>query len=49
MLPAIVKMLRTLKATEDATAEPASQSIYLLCDIALAVAAAEACFGPAVT
>ena len=40
MLPAIVKMLRTLKATEDATAEPASQSIYLLCDMALAVAAA---------
>ena len=40
MLPAIVKMLRTLKATEDATAEPATQSIYLLCDMALAIAAA---------
>lgn len=38
MLPAIVKVLRTLKATEDATSEPATQSIYLLCDAALAVA-----------
>ena len=40
MLPAIVKVLRTLKATEDATSEPATQSIYLLCDTALALASA---------
>ena len=40
VLPAIVKVLRTLKATEDATSEPATQNIYLLCDTALAVAKA---------
>ena len=40
MLPAILKVLRTLKATEDATSEPATQNIYLLCDNALAVATA---------
>ncbi len=33
-------MLRTLKATEDATAEPASQNIYMLCDMAMAMAPA---------
>lgn len=30
-----MKVLRTLKATEDATSEPATQNVYLLCDIAL--------------
>ena len=35
-----MKVLRTLKATEDATSEPATQNIYLLCDTALAVAKA---------
>ena len=40
MLPAIVKVLRTLKATEDATSEPATLCIYLLCDTALALASA---------
>ena len=40
VLPAIVKVLRTLKATEDATSEPATQNMYLLCDTALALATA---------
>ena len=40
VLPAIVKALRTLKATEDATSEPATQNMYLLCDTALALAKA---------
>ena len=35
-----MKVLRTLKATEDATSEPATQCIYLLCDTALALASA---------
>ena len=35
-----MKVLRTLKATEDATSEPATQNMYLLCDTALAVATA---------
>lgn len=39
-LPAISKVLRTLKATEDATAEPATLNMHLLCDMALAVAPA---------
>ncbi|BDA45205.1 Sister chromatid cohesion protein PDS5 homolog A [Coccomyxa sp. Obi] len=39
-LPAIEKVLRTLKATEDATAEPATQNIYMLCDMAMAMAPA---------
>ena len=38
VLPAIVKVLRTLKATEDATSEPATLNMYLLCDTALALA-----------
>ncbi len=32
--------MRTLKATEDATAEPATQNIYMLCDMAMAMAPA---------
>ena len=39
-LPAISKVLRTLKATEDATAEPATLNMHMLCDMALAVAPA---------
>jgi hypothetical protein len=39
-LPAIIKVLRTIKLTEDATAEPATQNMYLLCDMALALARA---------
>lgn len=37
-LPAISKVLRTLKHTEDATAEPATEAMYLLCDAALVLA-----------
>ena len=36
----ISKVLRTLKHTEDATAEPATANIYLLCNVGLALAAA---------
>ena len=39
-LPAISKVLRTLKHTEDATAEPATESMHVLCDAALALARA---------
>ena len=35
-----MKVLRTLKATEDATSEPATHNMYLLCDTALALAKA---------
>ena len=40
MLPAISKVLRTLKHTEDATAEPATQNCHLLCDVGMALARA---------
>lgn len=39
-LPAVSKVLRTLKHTEDATAEPLSDNMYLLCDMALVIARA---------
>ena len=37
-LPVIQKILRTLKHTEDATSQDATTNIYILCDIALAMA-----------
>lgn len=37
-LPAIDKVLRTIKYTEDATAEPATQNMYMLCDMTMALA-----------
>lgn len=40
VLPIVQKILRSLKHTEDATAESASPNIYMLCDMALAVASA---------
>ena len=39
-LPAIAKVLRVLKHTEDATAEPATQNCHLLCDMGMALARA---------
>lgn len=39
-LPAITKVLRILKHTEDATAEPATQNCHLLCDVGTAIARA---------
>lgn len=39
-LPIVQKILRSLKHTEDATAESASTNVYMLCDMALAVASA---------
>ncbi|KAK9811630.1 hypothetical protein WJX72_007291 [[Myrmecia] bisecta] len=39
-LPAILRILRTLKNTEDISPEPQSESIYLLCDVGLALAPA---------
>lgn len=40
MLPIVQKILRSLKHTEDATAEDVSPHVYILCDMALAVASA---------
>ena len=39
-LPVVQKILRSLKHTEDATTEEASSNIYILCDMALAIASA---------
>ncbi len=40
MLPVVQKILRTLKHTEDATLQDATPNIYMLCDMALAMASA---------
>ena len=40
MLPVVQKILRTLKHTEDATGQDATPSLYILCDMALAMASA---------
>lgn len=34
----IVKLLRTIKTTEDATADPQTERIYIMCDLGLSVA-----------
>ena len=39
-LPVVQKILRTLKHTEDATSQDASANMYILCDMALAMASA---------
>lgn len=39
-LPVVQKILRTLKHTEDVTSQDASANIYILCDMALAMASA---------
>ncbi|KAK9820961.1 hypothetical protein WJX81_007677 [Elliptochloris bilobata] len=40
VLPVVAKVLRTLKHTEDATPEPATAQLHVLCDMALALAQA---------
>ncbi len=40
MLPVVQKILRTLKHTEDATLQDATPNVYILCDMALAMASA---------
>ncbi|DBA83186.1 TPA: hypothetical protein ACH3X2_006702 [Trebouxia sp. C0005] len=40
VLPVVQKILRTLKHTEDATLQDATPNIYMLCDMALAMASA---------
>ena len=40
MLPVVQKILRTLKNTEDATGQDATPNLYILCDMALAMATA---------
>ena len=37
-LPAIAKILRTLKHTQDITQDPQTANIHVLCDLALAIA-----------
>ena len=36
-MPAVIKILRTIKNTEDATEEPATPNLYFVADLALAV------------